>query len=64
MNSFWIYVELVSTVFKGKLVFAILLPLFSASVHSMKSNEALRVPDEKAFIPLTAKFAVFFEKNE
>lgn len=45
---------------KGKLVFAILLPLFSASIHSMKSNEALRGPDEKAF---TVKFAMFFEKK-
>lgn len=49
--------------FKGKLVFAILLPLFNASIHSMKSNEALRGPEEKAFIPVTLKFAVFFEKK-
>lgn len=64
VKSFWIDVKLVITMFKGKLVFAILLSLFNAPIHSKKSNEALRVPDERACIPVRVKFAMFFEKNE
>lgn len=50
--------------FKGKLVFAILLPLSNTSIHSIKSDEAPRVLDERVFIPVIVQFPVFSEKNE
>lgn len=47
VSSLQIYVGIVSVVFKRKLVFASLLPLFDSPIHSIKSHEALRVLDKK-----------------